>query len=274
MSISFIASVPVGNAVQLMLSPAAGAISWRVLRKRTDDIASQDDPAANVAYEGDDRVFIDRYALLNGTTYFYRAFYWDGAAWVASASRSVVVASTFGDLAVDVVDVVRERVDLGFQAYVERGFLVHDQGHIPVLLATPAFEEVVFPAVTVHVISDGASDRAVGEVMAPDISYPGAIGEESGWLSRYQLQVIAWCLNGDVRALLRKALKAIVQANFPVFESAGMSLVEAQFADADDMTSYQAPVYQAICTFTCVAPSVVEAQWAPVQSVEALLLNP
>lgn len=270
--ISFLVSLAAGNATQIMLTPTAGAISWRVLRKRTDDISAQDDPAANLAYEGDDRMFIDAQALMNGTTYYYRAFYWDGAVWTASASRSVMVTSTFADLSVDVVDVVRERLDLGFRAYVERGLLVHDQGHFPVLLATPAFEDVEFPAITIHVLLDGQSDRFVGEVLSTT-DYGDAVGEETGWLARWQLLIVAWCLNGDVRALMRKAMTAIVQANLPVFEAAGMSLVEAQFADTDDMTTYQVPMYQATCTFSCIAPSVVEAQYAPVRSAEAVF-NP
>ncbi len=258
--ISFIAPVAAGNAAQLLLSPPAGALRWRVLRKRFDTITAADDAGSNVIYEGNDKFFIDRQALLNGTEYFYRAFYLVAGAWVSSASRFIVVAASFADISSDVIEIVRERIDLGFQAYMARGLLSNSINHIPVLLATPAYEDATWPLVTVHLVSCAPSDRFVGEVMVQDHEYSDTdeVGEVEGWLSRYQLQIIAWSINGDVRAVMRNALMAIVKANLPIFESTQMSLVEDQYADADDMQTYSAPMYQATCMLSFVAPTAVE----------------
>ncbi|MCE3605741.1 hypothetical protein LXA47_19335 [Massilia sp. P8910] len=260
MAITFLAPVAAGNAVQIFLQPPAGTRRWRLLRKRTDTIAAADDPGANVVHDGDEKMVFDRRDLVNNTLYFYRTFYLIGPQWVATASRSVTPSAAYSDLAVDVLDVVRDRLDLGFATYVERGAIQHKQGHVPVLLATPMYEDAKFPLVTVHLLSDAPAERFVGELMGPDTSYEDdqEIGSSEGWLSRYQLMVIVWCGNGDLRTVMRKALKSIVQANLPVFESTQMSLVEASFADADDMNTYQAPMYQATCTISCIAPAAVE----------------
>lgn len=273
MTISYIASLAAGNAVQVFLSPPAGATRWRLLRKRADTIAAADDAGANVVIDGDDKFVIDRNALMNGTQYFYRAFYLMGGQWVGAASRSVTPQAAFAEQETDVVDIVRDRTDLGFADFIARGVIQHPNNHVPVLLATPAYEDAIFPLVTVHLTAEAPAERFVGEMIGPDVSYEelGEVGATEGWLSRYQLLIIVWCSNGDVRTAMRKALKAIVMTNLPIFESTQMSLVEASFADIDDVTTYQAPMYQATCTLSCIAPTAVEIRHPVVSGTEILL---
>ncbi len=271
MSISFIAPVAAGNAVQILLSPPDGALQWRLLRKDADTIASADDADAVLVMQGDDKFTIDSAGIANGTEYFYRAFYLIDDSWVASPSRSVTPAAQFADLSTDVIDIVRDRIDLGFAVYHLRGDFPHDGGHVPVLLATPAFEDAPFPLLTVHLASKAPAERFIGEIMGGDVLYADdeEIGSSEGWLSRYQIQIIGWCLNGDVRADMRKILSAVVIANLPVFESSGMSLVEATFADQDDMSTYQVPMYQATCMLSCIARDSVEGRSSIVNHVVA-----
>jgi len=257
--ISYLASAAAGNAVQIFLSPPAGTRRWRLLRKRADTITAADDPGANVIHDGDDRMVFDRHALANDTEYFYRVFYLLAGQWIGAKSRAVTPKADFADLSVDVVSIVRERIDLGLATYVKRGLLRHKGGHIPVLFATPAFEDANFPIVTVHLTSNVPAERFVGESMGADVLADDEEHMEGieGWLARIQILIVVWCPNGDVRSEMRKALGAIVMANLPVFEATEMSQVEPSFGDLDDMNTYPVPMYQATCTLTCLAPAAV-----------------
>lgn len=274
--ISYLATIDAGNAVQIMLSPPAGATRWRLLRKRTDNIAAADDAGANLVFDGKDTFITDFTALVNGTLYYYRAFYLVSNAWVASDSRSVTPECAFSDLSPDVLDVVRERLDLGFANYITSGALIHPNNHIPVLLATPAYEDCVFPFVSVHQISQGNDTRFVGEVFAPDEVFTDSdeVGSIDGELTRFQILVIAWSSNGDVRNAMRKALSAVIKSNLPVFEAAGMSLIETHFSDVDDMNTYQIPMYQATCTISCIAPTLLESTGPIVRDIDVQFINP
>lgn len=260
--ISFLASLAAGNAVQIFVAPLAGAIRWRILRKRTNDINTADDPAANLIHDGTDTYVVDSYLLANGTEYFYRAFYLIGADWVASDARSVTPDAQFADIQADVLDIVRDRIDLGFAVRLQKGQITNAQDHIPVLLATPPLEDVIWPMVSVHLTDDSQAERFVGEELI------GGIGDldtgegihHDGWLSRYQIFIICWCSNGDMRKEMRKLLKSVVMSNLQVFEYEGMSQVEVKFSDSDDVNTYPMPVYQATCTLTCIAPSSIETR--------------
>lgn len=273
MAITYIASLAAGNAVQVFLDLPEEATRVRVLRKRADTIGAADDAGSNVVFDGLDTQFIDTALLVNGTQYFYRPFYLIDGAWVAAPSRAITPAAAFSAIAPDVLDVVQQRLDAGLSVFVASGEIVSPQGHIPVLLATPEFENASFPFVSVHMQGDGQSDRFVGESLGGDV--PIGIGDDlevastEGWLSRYQILVIGWSTNGDVRNLLRKALKTLVIANLPIFEAAGMSLIEPNFSDIDDMNTYPAPMYQTTCTITCIAPAAVETRAPVVTDVEA-----
>lgn len=250
----------VGNALRIYIRPTAGAVLWRLLRKTTDDFTGADDSAAFLVEEGTSKSILDTVNLFNGTRYFYRAYYLIGSDWIGSASASGVPVATFSDLSVDPLLMVRERLDLGLQVYVDRGALSHVSGRIPVMTASPLMEETPLPVVTVHLASDASSDRFIGDFVTPD-TYSISDGNWTsyeGWLSSVQLTIGVWVLNADERADLRKAIKAILMANMPVFAEGGLSQVDMQFSDVEDFTSYSAPVYEAICTFTCKAPSLVD----------------
>ena len=72
--------------LRVFLAPPAGAVAWRVLRKDTDTFTGPSDPDARTAFAGADRTFLDDTGLIDGTAVWYRAYYWDGAAWAASAA--------------------------------------------------------------------------------------------------------------------------------------------------------------------------------------------
>lgn len=248
--ISFIAPHVSGNAIRLLLLPPKPADAWIVLRKNTDTFTGVDDPDAFVAYAGLDRYFLDTMGLMNGEAVFYRAYYFIGVSLVGETlSYSVTPGSSFISQSVDAVSIVRDRIDLGLQALIERGMLHHPRNLIPVMIASPLIEETLFPVVTVHLISESSELRGIGE----------AIGSEEceGWYSRYQLEVIGWSLNSDQRKLLRNSLKHILVANLSVFDFYEFENIDVQFSDHEDFQTYQAPMYTANCTLRFLAPSLI-----------------
>lgn len=266
--ISTIEPIAAGNAIRIFLQPPATAKSWRILRKTTDSFVDQNDPTSVKVFDGDEVVVVDTIGLINEIPYFYKPFYFDGTVYTAGASQSGTPAARYGDLSVDVLSFVRERIELGLKTEIKRGTLIHKNKAIPVFTAPPVFEESVWPLVTVHLQNDAPGERALGEVIAED-TFDSVAGwtETEGWLANVSLQIIGWAQNPDERIALRQALKRIIIANLPVFDSKG--IVEPAFSqqDTEDFSSYNAPVYQCVGTFTCIAPTLVGANFSEVQQV-------
>lgn len=267
--IAHLQPLPIGNAVRCLLAPAAGATRTRVLRKTTDDIASETDVSAAVVFDGDEKSFIDIETLFNGTVYFYRAFDLVGSSWVASASAAATPAATGELRGPDVLGIVRDRFRSGLKAEVAAGRLRHETGSIPTLTAPPAFENTKWPVVSVHYRTGAPEARAIGEQSSDDV-FDAADLEwiaAEGWLERSSIEVVGWSLNSDERNDLRLALKKVVIGNLAVFEDAGMCLIEPSQNDVDDMESYGAPVFSTVTTISSLAPVSVESRTAPISDV-------
>lgn len=252
-----IVPLAVGNALRVFLEPPAGALMWRVLRKGADTFVDQDDPDAFRVCEGDEKSFVDFEYLQNGSVYHYRAFYWNGMDWTASASATGTPNATYEDCSTDALVVVRDRINAGLQAEVARGTLRPKSGSIQVLTAPPVMEDVRWPLVTVQLVNEGPGERGIGEILEPDefdgIGYDWSDNE--GWLARVQLAITAWSMNPDERITLRQVLRRLVVANLPVFDDAGIQQVEFSQQDFDAVGGeYPAPVYQSMGTFNCLAP--------------------
>lgn len=267
--ISLIQPVAAGNALRVFLEPPAGAVWWRLLRKVADTFAGESDPNALLVFEGTDKVTLDIAQLVNGTLYYYRPYYLIDGAWTPGETRTGVPNAAYEDIGGDVLSLVRERIDLGLQAELSRGALQHDQGHIKVLTAPPVFEDTAFPVVTVHLQNDDPAERGVGEMVGVDDFDAGAEEwtEKEGWLARTQLTIMGWSLNPDERTELRKALRRIVQANLPIFDFADMVQIEFSQQDTEDFASYSAPVYQVMCTFSCLSPAQVGVKVGAIKDV-------
>jgi hypothetical protein len=250
--------LPVGNAVRLFLEPPATAMRWKLLRKPVDTWTDQDDPTAAVIHDGDQRVILDHQALINGTTYYYKPFYFDGADWTASVSMSAVPAASYTDESLDVLSLVRDRIDDGLTVAVARGVLLPTSGHVDVLTAPPQTKETRWPVVTVQLTQDTPAERALGEYSgSPFLNADQGWIVDQGWLSRIQLTVIAWSLNPDERLTFGQVLKSIIIGNIPVFDENGMVNVEWQQSLVEDFESYDAPVYQVMGILACLAPSAI-----------------
>lgn len=274
--ISFAQSLAIGNAVRIVLAPPAGATRWRLLRKPADNFSGQDDPAALVVLDSKQTIStVDRQSLTNTTTYFYRAYYLAGATWTESATVPVTVTADYQEVTDDVLTMVIDRLNLGLFVELQRGKLKHPNGRIPVLPAFPFGKEIAWPVVTVHLSSDGSDGRGIGETLMPD-EFDGddwEIGE--GWLSRVRLDVIGWSQNPIERASIRQAIRRVIIANLPVFDSAGMVQIDMSQMDAEEPHGEKNTViYKSVGSFSCVAPVQIISKQDEIVDVELTVTVP
>lgn len=276
--ISMVQNLYAGNALRLFLQPPAGAVSWRVLRKGADDFTDQNDPAAFLVYEGDEKIIVDAEFLTNEVMVFYRPFYFDGTTWTAGPTNHGTPTATYADHSTDVLAFMRDRLERGLLVEVQRGNLTHELGYVQVYTAPPALEQSLrFPLVTIHLDNESPGVRGIGENISGDeFDEVGFQWEESeGWLADVQLSIIGWSLNSDERIELRKALRRIVVANLPVLQSRGIDQVSLNQQDVDAVSGeYGAPVYQVVNTFSCIAPVRVSERIDPITDVIMVLQEP
>lgn len=261
MTIALISPIGAGNALRISIAPPAGAVAWRVLRRTSDSFTGPTDTDAIMVYAGTARVVLDDNGLTNGTPVWYRAYYWDGAAWSSSASATATPQATYSDESTDALSVVRDRLDDGLLVEVQRGVLHHADGAIPVLTAPPVYDATRFPCVTVHLQSEAPRERWIGENATGDDNDKDYFSDTStdgaGWLAQTQLTIMGWSLNPDERKELRKSIRRILVANLPVFDERGMVNVNFSQQDTEDFESYAAPVYQVMTSFDCLTPILV-----------------
>lgn len=256
-----------GAALALTLQPPAGALRWRVMRKATNDIASQDDATALNAYEGVDTFVVDAEpGLVNEVPMFYAAFYWNGAAWASSAAMSGTPQATYEDQSTDVLRIVRNRLEDGFKVEVAAGRLNGPTGAaIVVLSAPPTADQAPYPLVVIESKNAGSQTRGIGEFIAPDaLLADGTWDEHEGWLESVQLDITGWSLNPDERNELARAIKRILIANFPVFDAAGMAEIALSQSPQDFLGGeFQVNLFATSGTLTCQAPVIVRTSNFP-----------
>lgn len=259
--ISMLQPLIAGNAIRIFIEPVTGAKYWRVLKKASDSFAGYDDPSAVIVYEGAERVVVDTdvASTPNGTILFYRAFYWDGLAWVASVSRSATPAATYEEQTTDTMTLVRERLEAFLVVEVERGNFLTDLGYIQVYTAPPSLDQNVrLPVVTLTLENESPADRGIGEDISGD-EYDlqdSSWFDSEGWLADVQLQITGWALNSNERIELRKAIRRFVVANMPVFDAFGLVMVSISQNDVDAVNGEYGGtnIYQTVCNFSCQAP--------------------
>lgn len=271
--IEMIQPLHIGNALRLFVQPPAGAVRWKVLKNGSGVIPSHDDPQSAIAYEGDEKIFVDIAFLANDVMMFYRPFYTvDGIIWTAGPVASGTPKAIYEETTTDVLSYLRERLEAGLQVEVTRGNLVSEIGHIQVFNASPSLEQDLrLPVVTLHLENEAAGNRGIGEEISIDEvdAISGEVTEAEGWHSDVSVVIIGWSSNGDERLELRKAIRRIIIGNFPVFESLGWILPSLTQSDVDAVNGeYPAPMYQVMNTFTCTAPVRVGASVAPIADVQ------
>jgi hypothetical protein len=256
--ISFLQPLPIGNAVKVLLAPPDGA-SVRVLRKPTDDISGYNDVSAALVYQGDGPYFVDVATLTNGTPYYYKPFYTldAGSTWTSDPSQVATPAATAGVGGCDPLSLVRDRLDAGLKAEVAAGRLSANSKGGP--------------------IADQSSVRGIGESIASDALDPVSTiwTDSEGYLSKVDLDFIVWVSgNADLRIAMRKAVKKVLVGNLAVFDDAGMLQVDVSISDVEDFDTYEAPMFQAVGTLSCLAPYFVTSTSPSITDANAVAIQP
>jgi hypothetical protein len=275
--LTYLASLPVGNAVRGLFTPPAGAVEWRVLRKTATPFTGVDDPDAVVAYDRDEHGFVD-ITVANGQVYFYLPYYLVEDVWVADAGgpQSVTPVDALAGDGPDVAELVRVRLEAGLKSDVAAARIAHKDGFMPVLSAPPVFEDTTFPIVTVHLEGCDEEVQGVGGLVSPDAFDldEDAWRDNEGGLFRWRLLIVGWTVaNPDARGALRLIIQRRLLANRAIFEDAGMTEVTISTAHREDFDTYGAPVYQSFTTLTCLAPLVVDALTAPISDVTVTAIS-
>ena len=257
--ISMIQPIAIGNALKLFLTPPADAEYWRVLRKGTDDISGPDDEYALVAYEGDERGFVDCASLQNEIRAYYTPFYRVNGAWVRGQGNYGTPAPTYEDYSTEVLSLVRDRLEAGLTVEVERGNLMNELGYIQVLTAPPQVNmNISFPLVTVTLEEESPAVRGIGDDISGEYldEEDDTWLEENGWLANVCLNMVGWSLNPDERIELRKAIRRVIVGNLNVFADKGIVLPNLTLSDTDAVNGEygDTPLYLVMGDFTCTAP--------------------
>jgi len=83
-----------------------------------------------------------------------------------------------------------------------------------------------------------------------------------------RVTVVGWSLNSDQRIELRKAIRRLIIGNLDVFDGFGWAEVSLSLQDIDAINGeYPAQLYQAVGTFSCVAPVRVGGPVAAISQV-------
>lgn len=275
--ISLAQSLPSGAAV--LLSLTAPQCAWVVLRREDTNFSGFPDLNAVVVGAGqtvDTRPVdvLDYQSLVNGQTYWYRLYTLQSGGWLADGAAVSVVpayeAQTQFEI-IEPVELVRERLEVGLQGEVALGNLNHPQGAIPVLRSPPIIDHVAFPCITVLLETRAPDVRGVGEMVIPDqfLSDEDEWEHYQGWLDRSVIQITAWSLNAEERALLRRAIQSILIVNLPIFSEAGMTLIDFPTSDNFDPQSFGVPVYQAVFQLSCQHPAITTVRLPSIHHVES-----
>lgn len=272
MTFKFVESLAAGNAVRFVVRPPSDVTSFRLLRRTTGSFTGHDDAGAVVVadrpiedWERRNLTVVDRFGLANGTPYNYRIYYdADNARYEDTAATP---AADYQDGSQDVLALLMERLRLGLVVEVGRGTLLPKTGSVGVQNAPPLWDATPLPVVTIHLANAAMEDRGLGEILGPDVETETEYFDGEGSLARVSITVVGWSLNPDERIVLRRAIRRILNANLPVFEDAGMALVDWSQRDQEDMQSYNVPVYQVVTEFSCLVPEWIESSAGKVDDV-------
>ncbi len=258
-----------GAALCLSLQPPPAAIAMRVLRRWDDRFSGPDDAQAMVVAEGSPRAsVVDWLGLANGVATYYQAYWWDGMQWLVPSPVGVgtPVAEVYAPRA-DVLDLVRERLEVGLNNLIAAGHLYYPRGALQVLSAPPQLEQVIFPVVAVQLEQSGSQEHYLGDFLGMERMPDSAWREQFGWLNHTSIQIGAWSLNPDERRRLRLAMQEIIIANLDLFGRLGVHQVDYSSGDDEDFQSYNAPLYRVTGRMTCLAPTWIETAAWPARDI-------
>lgn len=269
MNIALLRTLPIGHAVELVVSLDPGTMAWHVLRRTDDDfpVDPLDDTNSVVIHveqcaptdHARQIPVLDLKDVRHGQPYWYIAYGYDGLQWRGASPQPFTPQPHAHVRSIDPLTLLRDRLIVGLQDAVIAGRLKPASGNLPVLTAPPQTDTTTWPLVTLHLETDTAAERAIGEQIDQDYRRltDGDWQETEGWLSRIEISVVGWSQNPDERSVLRQELKHLIIGNLPVFAALGLITPDWNQRDSEDFTTYNAPVYQTAGAFSCLVPSAL-----------------
>lgn len=210
---------------------------------------------------------LDWHGLVPGVEHWYADYYWVDGVWQRGEPRAVVPTLQMHPPSLDSLDVIRERTEIGLNALVQAGVLRHPRGQFSVLTAPPVLDDVVFPAVAVHLEQAAPDQHYIGGFFSADVLESGCWRDGEGWRSRYSVMIESWSLNPDERRLLRRAIRDTLAASRDVLELCGIQELDVTLADDEDFQSYNAPLYRTHARLSYLAPDVIWVQTPPIRDL-------
>lgn len=281
MKIAYAAPLPSGNAAQIIITPQAGEVSWRVLRKvgamDSTNFSGPDDPSAMLIHDGNSRTINDFLGLVNGSPHTYIVYPFDanGALMPLFAKATIIPNQDFEDTSVDVQEVVRGRIESVLTTMIAKGQLPITANQISVLSIPFGSQNTPIPIVTVLLGSDVSDTRAIGDGLGAGLPVDAVGWDESdGWLSRVSIDLCIWSLNPEERNDLRRAVKAAIVSSLGHFDDAGMVQIDLHLRDEEDCESMNAPLYKTTGVLSCLAPSSTVNHASRINTVSVQIVNP
>jgi hypothetical protein len=254
-----------GAAVYLALACPSAVDFIRVERRYADpaDHAEAEQPGgagATLIYAGPptDGV-LDWHEVLVGVPHWYVLYGRDvGGTWGRLGAAVDLTPTAHGQTPrLDAMDVLRERLEVGFNALLASGILAYPDARIRVLLGPPAIDHVAFPAVAVNLEQAAPDQQYIGGALLESHTESGDWEAQAGWYARYHVQVGIWALNPDERRLWRAALRDTLIANREVLEWLGIQEMETSLSDHEDFNTYAAPLYCTTASLRFLAPCTI-----------------
>jgi len=259
-----------GAAVYLALSPPAGVSHIRIERRYDDQFAElPGGPDTVPIYAGEPAVgALDWHDVLVGVPHWYAAYGLANGAW-ARLGSAVSVTPTAQPQAprLDALDVLRERLEVGFNALLAAGVLTHPRGRFQVLLAPPALDDVAFPAVSIQLEQAAPDQQYIGGCLAEQVTESGDWEDQAGWYARYHVQVGLASFSPDERRLLRASLRDILISNRELLEWLAIQEMEVSLADHEDFSTYAATLYCTTARLIFLAPCTIAVDVAALAAV-------
>lgn len=221
--ITYMTNVGTGQAIKILLEPTE--LKTRLIKNETG-VFTDENSGILLGEWTDSGAYLDD-AVVDGQTYYYATYSFDGHKWAPENGRSIVSQATFRPVYNDPVSCVYNRLVAGFKVERDQS-RIHCADPIDVLIAPATNETSVFPIVTLRCVSDSVDRFAIGASIIVDET------EALEWWGKMELRIEAISTNSVQRQELRRALRNIIQGNLGIFENYGYVALEFSQTDAED----------------------------------------
>jgi len=261
-----------GNAIKITIQPLPTTTRFRLLRKTSSTFSGWNDSTAVVAYDTTNisaqfMTFIDIENIVDGTTYYYAVYEYNGTTWSLINIKSILAEHTKDSVNDDPFSLVVNRFEAGINYEVSSGKF---KSNTPVrlLLSNADVSNHDLPCISIVMESDSFKSGAVNNLMTPDEYLNPDWKESQGYFSSMVVEVSGYASNIDSRNSIRKSIKRIFQSNLDVFSAIGFIDVSWSVSDKEDFKTYGRDLYMTIGRLSFTYLTEVGKRTSQINSVE------